>query len=56
MLLFSEPDQSIVRATIVAPSLDFNVMPVHAFADWVSAMHVAIVVKNNKCFMFVFPL
>jgi hypothetical protein len=33
MLLFSVRDQSMVRATTVAPSVDFNVIPVHASAD-----------------------
>jgi hypothetical protein len=54
-LFISEPDQSTVRATTVALSLDFNVIPVHALADWHSAIQIDSVVKKNVFFMAVSP-
>jgi hypothetical protein len=54
-LFISEPDQSTVRATMVALSLDFNVMPVHALADWHSATQIDSVVKKNIFFMAISP-
>jgi len=45
MLLFSAPDQSIVRAAIVAPSVDFTVMPVQANAAGDSKNMAAAVVS-----------